>query len=309
MSAGHQRSVWVRGGEVFGETGDMSGGSPAPNRPFRWDLVRRDQLGSLLAGSDEPDLWFLEELIACAAKVLARSGDGDLYFVGRSLDSVYDLLGGALAETSWRDRVFAVPISLQTYGDRLLLTQRETAQLRANLAAAGLSPDRIARQRPAVMVDLVLRGSTFGGLFGELRDWVDDERGDWAAVRRKLRFVGITYRTKTSPKTHRWWQDADWLDGLPAGAVTNVSVDPDAYLYFADDQTKLTRSFDRGLWADDGVRSPARDAVTRQALAEAVAVVERGRTAEVRAQLARHLSAEPTIKQSWLRALARDLRR
>ena len=30
----------------------------APNRPFRLDLVRRDELGSLLDGTDAPDLWF-----------------------------------------------------------------------------------------------------------------------------------------------------------------------------------------------------------------------------------------------------------
>jgi hypothetical protein len=35
--------------------------------------------------------------VICAAKLLARSGNGDLVFVHRSLDSMFDLLGGALA--------------------------------------------------------------------------------------------------------------------------------------------------------------------------------------------------------------------
>jgi hypothetical protein len=56
----------------MGESGEMV-------VPFRWDLVSRDQLGSLLAGADEPDLWFLDSLVACTGKVLARGGDGDLY--------------------------------------------------------------------------------------------------------------------------------------------------------------------------------------------------------------------------------------
>jgi hypothetical protein len=43
--------------------------------PFRWDLIAPDQLGSLLAGTGSPDLWFLDELVACAGKVLARSGN------------------------------------------------------------------------------------------------------------------------------------------------------------------------------------------------------------------------------------------
>ncbi len=66
--------------------------------PFRWDLVTADQLGSLLAGTTAPDLWFLDDLVVCAGKVLARSGNGDLVFVGRSLDTMFDLLGGALAD-------------------------------------------------------------------------------------------------------------------------------------------------------------------------------------------------------------------
>lgn len=50
--------------------------------PFRWDLVSPDQLGLLLAGAGEPDLWFLDSLVACAGKVVARGSDGDLFFVG-----------------------------------------------------------------------------------------------------------------------------------------------------------------------------------------------------------------------------------
>ena len=72
-----------------------------PSVPFRWDLVTPDQLGSLLTGTDEPRLWFLDDLTACAGKVLARSGNGDLLFVGRSLDSLFDLLSGVLAGTDW----------------------------------------------------------------------------------------------------------------------------------------------------------------------------------------------------------------
>src|SRR3954464_11188002 len=80
--------------------------------PFRWDLVTPDQLGSLLDGVAPPDLWFLDDLVACAGKVLARSGNGDLVFVGRSLDSMFDLLGGVLAGSVGR-RLYRLPLSFQ----------------------------------------------------------------------------------------------------------------------------------------------------------------------------------------------------
>jgi hypothetical protein len=76
-----------------------------PLRPFRWDLAGQARLGSLLDDVPAPDLWFLDELVACAARVLALSADGDLHFVGRSMDSMYDLLSGALRETSWNERL------------------------------------------------------------------------------------------------------------------------------------------------------------------------------------------------------------
>ena len=66
--------------------------------PFRWDLVSPDRLGSLLDGVATSEVTYLAELAACAGKVLARSGNGDLVFVGRSLDSMFDLLGGALED-------------------------------------------------------------------------------------------------------------------------------------------------------------------------------------------------------------------
>ncbi|GAB3425465.1 hypothetical protein GCM10027569_62790 [Flindersiella endophytica] len=43
-----------------------------PIRPFRWKLVQRDQLGTLLSGCQAPSLWYLQSLVSCAAKVLAR---------------------------------------------------------------------------------------------------------------------------------------------------------------------------------------------------------------------------------------------
>jgi hypothetical protein len=52
---------------------------------------------SLLAGTETPVLWFLDELVAWMGKVLARSGNRDLVIVGRSLDSMLDVLSGALA--------------------------------------------------------------------------------------------------------------------------------------------------------------------------------------------------------------------
>ncbi|MEQ0557757.1 hypothetical protein ABJI51_01650 [Amycolatopsis sp. NEAU-NG30] len=278
-----------------------------PNRPFRWDLVRPGHLGTLLDGIPEPDLWFLGELIDCAAKVVARSEDGELYFVGRSVDSVFDLLGGALPDPA---RLHLLPLSTASMDSRPggRLHPAEVAQLRANLAAHGLSPAALARgSRPVVFADVVSTGTSFGQLLGILRDWAADERADWTAAVRRIRILGLPRRTHTSPNTRRWQQHAEWTRALPAGAVRNVSLDSSVFSYFADHQQKLTRSFGRGFWADGEVRTPARDHRTRRALAEAAALVEAGRSPAVRARPARTMSREPAIAEPWLRDLVRRL--
>lgn len=276
---------------------------PEPNRPYRWDLVRPDQLGSLLDGTSEPDLWFLDELVDCAAKILARSANGKLYFVGRSADSVFDLLSGALPGT---DRLHQLPLSLRMVDLPLLdrLHPAEVAQLCANLAAHGLAPaDLVRGSQPVVFADLVSSGTTFKTLHGLLRDWAEGERAAWPVIARRLRFVGVTIRTHTSPNTWRWQQHVD----LSRSSVRNVSLDIGAWSYLGNNQQKLTGSFRRAVWADEKARDPRHDERTRQALAEAVAVVEAGRSRAVRNRLVRGLTAEPAVAEPWLRALVGQL--
>ncbi|WP_405058101.1 hypothetical protein OG474_35925 [Kribbella sp. NBC_01505] len=279
-----------------------------PIRPFRWDLIRPDQLGSLLDGVEAGELFFLDELIRCAARVLSQSGNGDLYFVGRSVDSLFDLLSGALSETDWASRLHPLPLSL-FHGDGRDFTDAERRQLRTNLAAEGLAPTELMRGRPTVFVDLVAQGSTFGNLYTVLRRWTEEDGAQWDVIRRQLRFVGITRRRKTSPNTWRWQQEAEFAGELPASAIRNVSMDHGVWSYFGDHQQKTAQSFRRTRWADPEVAVPRRDEKGRMALAEAVQVVSAGRTPEVRRKVAELLTHEPAIKERWLRDLQLSLRK
>jgi hypothetical protein len=157
-----------------------------------------------------------------------------------------------------------------------------------------------------VFVDVVHGGSTFTELFELVRAWVSDERAAWPVIRRKLRFVGVTSRVKTSPKTYRWHQHAPWTAQLPASAIVNVSLHPQVWSYFGDHQVKLTRSFRPERWLAEA-EEPERGDRTRQALAEAVALVAYGRSWRGRRALARAVGHEPALAQPWLRALVANL--
>lgn len=284
--------------------------------PYRWDLASPDQLGSLLAGAGEPDLWFLDSLVGCAGKVVARSGDGDLFFVGRSLDSMFDLLSGALSGAGTAPQVHRLPLSFARKGAvvggrwrKRPLDAGELRQARRILDASGLAPQALARRsRPATFADVVHAGSTFTELFTLLQDWIAEDRAQWDVIRRKLRFVGVTVRHKTSPNTFRWQQHASWTRLLPARAVVNVSLDWPAWTYLADQQVKLTRSFTPERWLAEAA-GPDHGEPARQALAEAVALVAYGRSAAGRTELARAISGEPGLAQPRIRSLVTTLSR
>jgi len=277
----------------------MGGVQPA-SPPFRWDLVTPDQIGSLLAELESPDLWFAEELTVAAAKVAARSGGGDLYFVGRSADSVFDLLGGAFDGTDHARRLHRLAFSGRY--------EIRRADARGVLEAAGITPFTLARSHRAVaLVDLVHAGGRFENLFQTLRDWVADEREPWPVIRRKLHFVGLTKRQETSPKAWRWQQAADWPAQLPSSNVISVSISGQLWDYLGNQQTKLTRQFGPEQWSADEADGPGHDERTRQALAEAVALVALGQGRPVRSLLTRTMATEPAYAESWLRTLVRQL--
>ncbi|SEQ49706.1 hypothetical protein [Lentzea albida] len=265
------------------------------NLPLRWDLVTPDQLGSMLDDVEAPEVWYLDDLAECAGKVLARSGDGDLVFVGRSLDSMFDLLGGALEGR----KLHRLPLSFR-HGPVL---RGDVPRAREMLAEIGVTPASLARRdRPVTFVDVVATGGSFEKLFGLLDDWIAEERETWPAIRRKLRFVGVTIRRRTSPNVERWQQQAEWTRRLPASSVVNVSLDVRVWSYLGNNQTKLTWPFPLHRWREH-LREAKRDERTRVALAEAVHLVALGRTQEVRRKIARGMDGEPALSESWLRTL------
>jgi hypothetical protein len=88
--------------------------------------------------------------------------------------------------------------------------------------------------------------------------------------------------------------------------VVNVSLHPWVWSYFGDHQTKLTRSFRPERWLEEAL-GPSRDESTRQALAEAAALVAYGRSRSGRHALARAIGRQPALAQAWLRTLVTNL--
>ncbi|MFB8353983.1 hypothetical protein [Streptomyces niveus] len=293
----------------------MTAETAPPPRPYRWSLSafgggRPDQLGTLPAPRDQspPSEPVLSELTAVTAKVLARSDGADLCFLGRSLDSMYDLLTGALEHSPWDGQLLRLPVSC-TADDHW--SPAAARRFREHLAAVGLQPYALARRkRPIALVDVVAWGRSYGTLHRHLATWIEETREPWAVIRRKLHYIGVTSRCRTSPNTRRWQQDPDnaWVRTLPAGHVTNVSLDHRVWSHLANDQPKVNESFPHWNWFDEPSALTPRHHQVARALAEARYFTDAGRDTAVREELIRLMAREPGFAGREQRRIALALR-
>ena len=252
-----------------------------PIVPFRWNLLA-GRLPDLtgVAGEEAPWPDYRQELLALAARVWVARGEADLVFVGRSCESLFDLLGGLLHGRPEGRSLRLLLLSLAGSGERDL----RSPGLRANLAAAGLAPAALlGRRRPVALVDVVASGETFQRLLRALRLWCQELRLDPAAVRRKLQVVALS-----DHRYSRWrgWQGR--LVGL-ADRVRQVSVPARLWRYLADRQAKVTPSHPPRRWDDPRAARPAREPEHLAALRAAVGLAAWGREPSTRAGFRRQL--------------------
>jgi len=250
----------------------------------------------------------MDELRLACARVVARAGDAELVFVGRSLENMFDYLGGVLAETSWAERSRLLSISLWSYklDD---LSPGQIAGFREHARAVGIAPAAIvARAHATAFIDVVASGGTMGVIMALLLRWAGDEGVDVRTLRERLRFVGLTRRTKTSPNTWRWHQHAAWAQELAPSAFKNVSMPPDVWSHLADLQPKVSRRHPPDDWPSDHEPRVTHDSEQIEALGLARTLHEAGLTREERESWSTLLAGEPCMRWSWCRTLVGELR-
>ena len=281
-------------------------------KPFRWNLTRRNELGRLTSGERTRTYdAFSDQLLTCCVRVLALSGDSDLIFVGRSPESIFDHLSGLLFNSSWFDRLELLHFSIGIRDDSVTNQEepKATKAMRAYLRRLELHPEAIAtKPRNVALVDLVSSGTTFGRLIALFQEWCEDTKFDWNAVRRRIRLVGITKRTETSPKTWRWQQHATWLPLLAKGAVKNISIPRELWEYLGDYQEKVSPSYTPARWGDLALSAPSYSDEQMRALRLAFDLFELGRQPERKEQFTSLLVKQTAMKEAWFRTLVQEIR-
>ena len=306
--------------------------------PFRWDVSRLECLGSFLRQDNgnptseaQFQRWyrpnydgFFHDLLDCAARTVALAGDADLMFVGRSPESLFDLLSGFLDGTRWRERLALLHFSTGSMDMKTVRREhpQELRAFRAYLDSLGVSPRKlIYRERPAALVDLVCSGNTMEQLLELLHDWAVEQNADWDAVRRNLRVVAIVKKDDEQPPRPRWRQRRDRRDASyfsyawytdralieafrRRGQVREVAVSSQLWEFLGDWQAKVTPSYSPELWGSSESARPCHAFEHLEGVRAARALYEAGCTPRVRAQFVRRLTAETAAMQEpWFRTL------
>jgi len=281
------------------------------NFPFRWKIESPEELGSLI----NPDFKLNEHLLSsvryCAARILAFSQNSRLVFVGRSLDSVHDYLTAILENTSWHNRLLRLNISL--YGQSIKHIQQNYPKsfqsLKKYFEELVIDPIAIKSNKiPTSFVDVVCEGGTYEQIFKLLNDWSNDLESDSVAMNKKIRFIGITLRKKTSPNTWRWQQQAEWTKYLKSSNIKNVSMEYGFWDLVANYQPKITKAFTPKKWETEKSESPSYSEETIKALNEAHCLYNVGKTKDEKQLFVKELLNKQSMKLDWLRNLALEIK-
>lgn len=279
-------------------------------KPFRWNLQKREQLGGLVSGEIVSSyVGYETELAECAAKLLARSANRKLIFVGRSPENIYDYLAGVLQNTSYQNNIDLLNIS-NRFRDPFKIRNElpdSFSAIKAHFLELEISPEQLITSSQGIcFADLVSEGGTFENIFRFLEMWSREERQDFRAIQNKLGFVGVTQRTKNSPNTWRWQQNAKWVADHKAVYIKNLSISWILWDYLGNQQNKVANTNPPETWGSSDLLLPPREERNINALKQAFHIYNLGLNQNK--EFAGTLATTWEFREPWLRELVAELK-
>jgi hypothetical protein len=279
-------------------------------KPFRWDVKKKEQLGALTKGERSSAYpGFIGELRKCASRLISFSDDGLIAFVGRSPESFFDYLSGVFEGTSKAQDLVLLNISNRYESILEIKSQKyfRYKSLKQHFWECSVSPREILqRKKKTLFADVVATGGTFGQIASFLFSWAKEENLTIKDLRLKLRFLGITWRGKTSPNTWRWQQKVDWVRELQIRNIKNVSAPGTLWNYLGNIQMKVSKQNPLNSWGAESILEPPRAESNLKALRRAYDLFSRGQ--REKNLFSNILSKEKAVAEEWFRSLILELR-
>jgi hypothetical protein len=201
------------------------------------------------------------QIVEAAARVIEKCFNGNIYFIGRSPEYIYDYLRSALKDLkAWRDRCRLVIISTAKAPGYMDLTEEARDGLKTYLEKEGLSPGNIIRGRKRTcLVDFLFSGRTITVLVNFLFNWCIELKLNRQDLLYKI--DAIMFITRSDKERLRrisvmdLFPNAFWINSCGFGqrSFFPVSVDDEFWFECAENEPKITDSYTHTEWGDEGV--------------------------------------------------------
>jgi len=276
------------------------------NKPFRWNIEKRNELGSLINGKpEEIEKEFISELIDSTSRIIAFSNNSELFFIGRSPENYFDFLNGIYSKNNEiKKRINLFQFSGRFFEPNELkkFDSPQFFELRKQMIEIGLSPNTILkRNRNTALIDLIYSGSTIRNLVTIIKNWALNEKADWNGIKSKIRIVGITSRTKNSPNTWRWQQQKESIETLDGIKVKNVSVNWWFWHELGDEQSKVTLPNSASKWINETNTKPEITKERIEGLNFAFYLNNLGKQSNIKEELRASLQKQIEMKNKWFK--------
>lgn len=200
---------------------------------------------------------FKNQLVEVTAKVLNKCHNGELYFLGRSMEHSYDFLMGAFDNIpTWKDRLHHVIISLRGACFGLEgLCDGNIEGFERQMKLHKLHPNNIIRRKHmTVIIDVIHGGGTLSCFIKCLIDYAKSCKLSVKDMLQKIAFVAIQQEHYfLQSKKVEIFDSLSCVNecGLGRNSFHILPVNDNFWIFCGEESSKKTSSYPSYYWGDD----------------------------------------------------------
>lgn len=253
---------------------------------------------------------FEEELIQTIAQILSNIRNGEMFFIGRSPEHIYDFLSGALEHIPvYHNKLHLVNISIRRAYDNTGydgLEEKQKIAICQYLSKSGLHPKNIIqRKQRTCLIDFVHSGWTFDNLTNFLEKWCIEEKLSVKDMKMKIEFIIIEDETKEGKFIYNKYVNEH---GWGRNSLHRIYVKKRFWKACGDDLPKVTNSYTTNIWGEELEVDHSLDRLIGIQFAKKM--YELGKSLKGRKMLAKEMSKIGyAMRYTWYRSLVGAIRR
>lgn len=246
---------------------------------------------------------YINDIIKTSAKILNYCRDGELFFIGRSPENIYDFLLGAL-DSPWNEKLHLVLLSMEGYEDYKSLLSGQKKAIQCYLTNCGLHPQTIiSRKKRTCIVDFTCRATTIDNFLLFMEKWTLEEKLSLGCMQGKIETILIQKQSDFDSSKNELF-DAHFINyyGWNKNSFHVIATDDSFWLDCCENLEKITLSYIVVQWGDEEYIE-AMNLPDPKGKEHAYVSYSYGRSKHGRKLLISHLIKQHSMQFLWFRNL------